>query len=37
MKFLGKDTGELRLPMCPMDAASEGKLRETLQRYGILK
>lgn len=37
MKFLGKDTGELRLPMCPMDAAGEAKLRETLQKYGLAK
>lgn len=37
MKFLGRDTGELRLPMCPMDAASEAKLKETLQKYGLLR
>jgi 4-hydroxy-tetrahydrodipicolinate synthase len=37
LKLLGRDSGELRLPMCPMDAASEGKLRETLQRYGLFK
>lgn len=36
MKFLGRDTGELRLPMCPMDAAGEAKLRETLKAYGLL-
>lgn len=36
MKMLGRDTGELRLPLCPMDAAGEGKLRQTLQAYGIL-
>src|SRR6202163_152568 len=28
MKLLGRDSGELRLPMCPMDSAGEGKLRE---------
>ncbi len=36
MKFLGRDSGELRLPMCPMDAAGEAKLRQTLQAYGLL-
>lgn len=36
MKLLGRDTGELRLPMTPLDAAGEAKLRTTLQKYGIL-
>ena len=36
MKMLGRDSGELRLPMCPMDAAGEAKLRQTLQSYGLL-
>jgi 4-hydroxy-tetrahydrodipicolinate synthase len=36
MKLLGRDTGELRLPMTPLDAASEGKLRKTLSAYGLL-
>ena len=36
MKMLGRDSGELRLPMCPMDAAGEAKLRQTLQNYGLL-
>jgi 4-hydroxy-tetrahydrodipicolinate synthase len=36
MKMLGRDTGELRLPMSPMDAAGEAKLRQTLQNYGLL-
>ena len=36
MKMLGRDTGELRLPMCPMDAASDAKLRQTLTAYGLL-
>jgi 4-hydroxy-tetrahydrodipicolinate synthase len=36
MKLLGRDTGELRMPMTPLDAASEGKLRGTLSRYGLL-
>jgi 4-hydroxy-tetrahydrodipicolinate synthase len=36
MKMLGRDTGELRLPMCPMDATLETKLRGTLAGYGLL-
>jgi 4-hydroxy-tetrahydrodipicolinate synthase len=36
MKLLGRDTGELRLPMTPLDAASEGQLRKTLTNYGLL-
>lgn len=35
MKILGRDSGELRLPMCPMDEASEKRLRKTLQEYGL--
>jgi 4-hydroxy-tetrahydrodipicolinate synthase len=36
MKLLGRDTGELRLPMTPLDAAGEAKLRATLTNYGLL-
>lgn len=36
MKLLGRDTGELRLPMCPMDEAGEGRIRQTLLNYGLL-
>lgn len=36
MKMLGRDTGELRLPMTPLDAADEVKLRKTLSAYGLL-
>jgi len=35
MKMLGRDTGELRLPMTPLDAAGEARLRSTLQVYGL--
>jgi 4-hydroxy-tetrahydrodipicolinate synthase len=35
MKFLGQDSGELRLPMCPMDEAGETRLRKTLLEYGL--
>jgi 4-hydroxy-tetrahydrodipicolinate synthase len=36
MRMLNRDTGEMRLPMTPLDAASEGRLRKTLTNYGLL-
>ena len=36
MKLLSRDTGEMRLPMTPLDAGSETKLRKTLTNYGLL-
>lgn len=36
LKLLGRDSGELRLPMCAMDAAGEAKVRQTLTNYGLL-
>ena len=36
MKLLGRDNGEMRLPMTPLDSGSEAKLRETLANYGLL-
>lgn len=36
MKMLGRDTGELRLPMTPLSAREEEKLRATLGTYGLL-
>ena len=36
MKMLSRDTGELRLPMTPLDATSEARLRKTLASYGLL-
>jgi 4-hydroxy-tetrahydrodipicolinate synthase len=36
MKLLGRDTGELRLPMCPVDGAGEARIRQTLRNYGLL-
>lgn len=36
MRLLGRDTGELRLPLCGMDSAGEAKLRQTLGGYGLL-
>jgi len=36
MKLLGRDSGELRLPLTPLDEAGEAKLRQTLDAYGLL-
>jgi 4-hydroxy-tetrahydrodipicolinate synthase len=36
MRLLNRDTGEMRLPMTPLDSASEGRLRKTLTSYGLL-
>ena len=36
MKLLGRDTGELRLPMIPLVAEQEKTLRATLTGYGLL-
>jgi 4-hydroxy-tetrahydrodipicolinate synthase len=36
MKMLGRDTGELRLPMTPLTETEETKLRKTLENYGLL-
>jgi 4-hydroxy-tetrahydrodipicolinate synthase len=36
MKILGRDTGELRLPMTALDTPGEAKLRRTLSSYGLL-
>src|SRR5438874_3748224 len=35
LKLLGRGTGELRLPLWPLDAAAEGRIRQTLVRYGL--
>ena len=35
MKLLGRDTGELRLPMTPLSESEEKKLRATLTAYGL--
>src|SRR4051812_34386212 len=37
MKLLGRGTGELRLPLCAMDAAGENRVRQTLTDYGLLR
>jgi 4-hydroxy-tetrahydrodipicolinate synthase len=36
LKLLGRGTGEMRLPMTPLDAAGEARVRRTLQEYGLL-
>jgi hypothetical protein len=33
---LGRDPGQLRLPMTPLDADGEEKLRKSLANYGLL-
>jgi 4-hydroxy-tetrahydrodipicolinate synthase len=37
MQMLGRDTGDLRLPLCRLTPAEEAKLRTTLVKYGLLK
>lgn len=36
MKMLGRDTGEMRLPMTPLEPQQETALRKTLVAYGLL-
>ena len=36
MKLLGRDTGDLRLPMTALDEAGMAKLQKTLTEYGLL-
>ena len=35
MEMLGRDSGEVRLPMTPLDAAQRKELQATLTRYGL--
>jgi 4-hydroxy-tetrahydrodipicolinate synthase len=37
MKLLGRDSGELRLPLCALDEAGEKRIRRSLQDYGLLR
>jgi 4-hydroxy-tetrahydrodipicolinate synthase len=37
LKLLGRDSGELRLPLCALDAAAEDRIRTTLTTYGLLR
>ncbi|HTN02105.1 4-hydroxy-tetrahydrodipicolinate synthase [Planctellipticum variicoloris] len=36
MRLLGRDSGELRLPLTPLSAAEETRLKKTLVDYGLL-
>jgi 4-hydroxy-tetrahydrodipicolinate synthase len=36
MRLLGRDTGEVRLPLTPLSADQEAKLARTLKSYGVL-
>jgi 4-hydroxy-tetrahydrodipicolinate synthase len=36
MRMLGRDTGELRMPLTPLTAKEEEKLRGTLHKYGLV-
>lgn len=36
MRLLGRDTGELRLPMTPLSPEEEDRLRRTLRTFGLL-
>jgi 4-hydroxy-tetrahydrodipicolinate synthase len=36
MKLLGKVTGEVRQPLCPMSEANDHKLRQVMQKYGLI-
>ena len=36
MQMLGRDTGELRLPMTPLSSEQESRLKQTLTDYGLL-
>ena len=36
MQALGRDTGEVRLPMTPLTAGEKEKLNQTLKTYGLL-
>lgn len=36
MQLLGKDTGEVRLPLTQLSPADIGRLKKTLQAYGLL-
>ena len=37
MKLLGRDSGQLRLPLVALDAAGEARIAATLRAYGLLK
>ena len=36
LKMMGKISGEVRQPLCPMSTANEDKLRQVLKKYGLI-
>ncbi len=36
LHMMGKISGEVRQPLCPLSPASEDKLRQVLQKYGLI-
>ena len=36
LALIGRGTGELRLPMTPLDDAGRDKVRKSLVQYGLL-
>jgi 4-hydroxy-tetrahydrodipicolinate synthase len=36
LKLLGRGTGELRLPMTPLDASGEARIKQSLVNYGLI-
>ena len=36
LKMMGKITGEVRQPLCPMSEANENRLRQVMQKYGLI-
>jgi 4-hydroxy-tetrahydrodipicolinate synthase len=36
LKMMGKITGDVRQPLCPLSAANEEKLRGVMQKYGLI-
>jgi 4-hydroxy-tetrahydrodipicolinate synthase len=36
LKLMGKITGEVRQPLCPMSQANQDKLRGVMQKYGLI-
>jgi 4-hydroxy-tetrahydrodipicolinate synthase len=36
LKLMAKITGEVRQPLCPMSTANEDKLRQVMQKYGLI-
>ena len=37
LKMMGKITGEVRQPLCPLAPQNEEKLRQVMQKYGLIK